>query len=146
MKELQELIEKSDEKLVLTAWQCWPRLYSKVSLVRPNFCRFSILFRPFFISTFCFLQDADFKVREESHNVLDLFFRKLGRQIASQLKSVMPFWLLGEHDPFPSAAAAAKSSLQSAFPGGKRLQALKFCKEAIINVRTQKLETVDFEF
>lgn len=44
----------------------------------------------------------------------------------------MPFWILGENDPYPLASSAAKSSLQNAFPGPKRCQVLNFCKESIV--------------
>lgn len=79
-------------------------------------------------------QDGNFKVRELAHVTLGAFAQKLTRQIAGQLKSVVPYWLMGEHDPYQVAAQAAKQTFQDAFPAGKRAQVLTFCKEAIVTV------------
>uniref|UniRef100_A0A915KXQ4 E3 ubiquitin-protein ligase listerin n=1 Tax=Romanomermis culicivorax TaxID=13658 RepID=A0A915KXQ4_ROMCU len=127
LKELNECIVDGSDVDLSCALPLWAKNYTKCCLVRIPFC-------VNFLPVTNVFKDSDSKVREEANNVMKTFSEKLKRQLASQIKLIMPYLLICEHDAYSGVVSAAKSVLDAMFSStDKRILALIFCKEIILN-------------
>ncbi|XP_043927951.1 E3 ubiquitin-protein ligase listerin-like [Protopterus annectens] len=79
-------------------------------------------------------RDTDRRVREATQQAFEQLILKVKKNLAPCLKSIMGYWLISQCDTYLPAASAAKVAFQAAFPTNKQPEALKFCKEDVLNV------------
>ena len=61
---------------------------------------------------------------------------RVGRKLAPQLKRIMSSWLKSQFDQFPPAASAARKAFNVTFPENKKRDAISFCKQDLLLVKT----------
>lgn len=81
-------------------------------------------------------QDYDRRIREATHQAFEQLVLKVRRSLAPFLKSLMGHWILSQCDTYTPAASAACQAFQAAFTPAKQPEALSFCKDEILNVRS----------
>ena len=95
---------------------------------------------PFWTSVFTKLAtDVDVRVREQSYTCQQSVVTRVGRNLATCLKSMSGVWYLGMFDPHPAAAGAAHAAWSAAFPPHKQSGALSHCHQEIISLITENL-------
>ena len=77
------------------------------------------------------VMDDNQRVRTEACAVMGVIATAARRSMAPYLKSVYPYWFLAQHDDVPDVVSAAKTSMQTAFPGEKSSDALLFCRTEV---------------
>ncbi|KAI5633879.1 hypothetical protein NE865_13386 [Phthorimaea operculella] len=76
--------------------------------------------------------DPDRKVRELTQVCHGTIVGICGRQVAPQLKALLPSWLAAQHDEHAPARSRAQLTLRSTFPENKLPDAISFCKTEIL--------------
>ncbi|XP_067118343.1 E3 ubiquitin-protein ligase listerin [Centruroides vittatus] len=109
IQEFSELCKTKNEELLKGALPYWPRLYNQLAM------------------------DFDRRIREATHEAHSQLVKKVGRNLAPHLRSIMGVWLICQADPYSPAASAAKSAFNEAFPESKQGEALMYCKDEIFN-------------
>ncbi len=75
-------------------------------------------------------------MRETCHQTFEQMVLRVRRNLAPHLKALMGPWVVAQCDVYPPAASAAKTAFQAAFPPAKQTEAVAFCKDEIIKVRS----------
>ena len=79
-------------------------------------------------------QDVDHRVREATHQAMSNLVIRVRKHIAPFLKNLMGAWMLSQCDTYPTVAASAAQSFQSAFPPVKQVDAVVYCKVEVVQV------------
>ncbi|XP_072940130.1 uncharacterized protein Ltn1 [Epargyreus clarus] len=116
LNELKELVANSEQDEVVNALSSWAHYYPSLTV------------------------DMDRKVREATQACHGDIVRKCGRQVALQLKRLLPAWLLAQHDDYAPAHYIAHNDLNTTFPNDKLSEAIKFCKVEITNLLLDNLK------
>lgn len=109
------LIKNSEVPVVKAVIPFWPRLYGNLAT------------------------DVEHRVREFSQQVQMAFVERLGKQIAPQLKVLLPIWVTSQFDLYAPAASIALNSFQKAFPEHKIKEVLIFCQSEIFDYLEKNL-------
>lgn len=71
--------------------------------------------------------------------------RRVGRNLAPHLKSLIGCWYLSQYDTYAPVATMASVAFQASFPAAeKRRDAINYCSAEITNVK--KLTVLSFNF
>ncbi|POI35437.1 hypothetical protein CIB84_000811, partial [Bambusicola thoracicus] len=116
MQEFGTMCKEREAEVVKGVLPYWPRIYCKISL------------------------DHDRRVREATQQSFEQLILKVKKHLAPYLKSIMGYWLIAQCDTYSPAASAAKEAFEKAFPSSKQPEALAFCKDEILNVRSAFFE------
>ena len=110
LDELKNLIEiKSVEECVLIL-PYWTKSYTKLVL------------------------DMNRKIREQCQLNHEKIVFKVNKNIASYLKTLVPYWILAQSDSYMPTCRLAESSFQNTFNENKRPEVVYFAREEILNV------------
>ncbi|KAG5681762.1 hypothetical protein PVAND_011171 [Polypedilum vanderplanki] len=107
LKEFIDLVNESEEQVVLTCLQMYSRLYVSLST------------------------DIDARVRESAQSSLLAVVNKIGKHLATILKQIFPAWICSQHDTNSIAASIANNSFSKAFPK-KVSEVFAFCETEIL--------------
>ncbi|KAJ7427998.1 hypothetical protein BTVI_01452 [Pitangus sulphuratus] len=118
MQEFGTMCKEREAEVVKGVLPYWPRIYCKISL------------------------DHDRRVREATQQSFEQLILKVKKHLAPYLKSIMGYWLIAQCDTYSPAASAAKVAFEKAFPSSKQPEALVFCKDEILNVRSAFFELI----
>ncbi|KAF4800729.1 hypothetical protein TURU_041137 [Turdus rufiventris] len=118
MQEFGMMCKEREAEVVKGVLPYWPRIYCKISL------------------------DHDRRVREATQQSFEQLILKVKKHLAPYLKSIMGYWLIAQCDTYSPAASAAKVAFEKAFPSSKQPEALVFCKDEILNVRSAFFELI----
>jgi hypothetical protein len=81
------------------------------------------------------MMDPAKSVRSEACATMGALAGAVGKQLAPQLRQLLPPWWLATFDPYADVAAAARRSLAEVFPGPKQAGSLVFCRWVLNCVR-----------
>ncbi|KAJ7418047.1 hypothetical protein WISP_61250 [Willisornis vidua] len=118
MQEFGTMCKEREAEVVKGVLPYWPRIYCKISL------------------------DYDRRVREATQQSFEQLILKVKKHLAPYLKSIMGYWLIAQCDTYSPAASGAKVAFEKAFPSSKQPEALVFCKDEILNVRSAFFELI----
>ncbi|KPJ05421.1 E3 ubiquitin-protein ligase listerin [Papilio xuthus] len=110
LQELLELMRHSATEEAVAALPAWAHFYPILSV------------------------DMDRKVREYTQACQAALAARAGRQLAPQLRRLLPAWLLAACDDYGPARHHAHTALMNTFPEEKLGEAISFCREEIIGV------------
>lgn len=113
MKALRTLMELTadDTQNIADLCACWPRLYTKLSLVSRILDLTKHKWKCFQYNTLNF-QDSSFQVRQLAHRFTHLLCNKSGKAIEKHIRELLPHWILGLHDPVHEVCRQAKQTFE----------------------------------
>ena len=86
-----------------------------------------------------FLDDDDPRVREMACRCQEQFISVLKKSVVPVLKTIIGPWWLAQYQLHSSAATAAKSSFQNAFPAEKRRDVLRLCSQELFSLLRRRI-------
>lgn len=73
-------------------------------------------------------------MREATQEAMIQLVKRVGRNLAPHLKSLMGVWLCAQFDSYATVASAAQHAFKAAFSEAKQNEALMFCRLGLCEV------------
>jgi hypothetical protein len=126
------VLKKLSKKDNLTKLKALDELKNLIEIKSVEEC---VLILPYWTKTYTKLVlDMNRKIREQCQLNHEKIVFKVNKNIASYLKTLVPYWILAQSDSYMPTSRLAESSFQNTFNDNKRPEVVYFAREEIINV------------
>ena len=97
-------------------------------------CKIKSIIYDFFLNLTSSIKDNDRKIREITQQTNEKFCLKVNKNLAPHLKTIIPYWVYAQCDPYSSASSKAQAAFKSVFSEAKQPEVINFAKNEILNV------------